>query len=189
MKVKILAALMVVMSVGTAGAIVDISAGPYLGMNVPVVNDQATSGSLWGLQAKVSVLHSVALGVHYSSSSLGEVEHTFFEGEPEEFTDTLDGGDVSSFGVDAYLGILSAAPGLKLYLMGSIASWKWEREYTDEVSETAFDVGLGAEWVLPLNIGIEGRGVFEFAPTDNSGSIKSVLWFVGANYHFGSLLK
>ena len=189
MKVKILAALILVMSASTAGAIVDISAGPYFGMNIPIVNDQATSGSLWGLQAKVSLLHSVAVGAHYSSSSLGEVEHTFFEGEPEEFTDTLEGGDISSFGFDAYFGILSGVPGLKLYLMGSVASWKWERDYADEVSETAFDVGAGAEWVLPFGLGIEGRGTFEFAPTDNEGSIKSFLWFVGANYHFGSLLK
>jgi hypothetical protein len=189
MKVKLLAALMLMMSVGTAGAIVDISAGPYFGMNIPIVNDQAESGALWGLQAKVSVLSFVAVGAHYSSSSFGEVEHTFFEGDSDEFTDTLEGGDLETYGLDAYVGFMNGFPGLKFYLVGSIESWKWTRDYTDEVSETAFSVGPGVEWLLPFGLGIEGRGVFEFAPTDNDGSIKNFFWFVGANYHFGSLLK
>jgi len=189
MKVRMLAALILMMSVGTAGAIIDISAGPYLGMNIPVYNDQATSGSLFGLQARVTLLSFLAVGAHYSSSSLGEVEHTFFEGEPEEFSDSIDGGDVSSFGIDAYLGLTGGVPGMKLFLVGSLGSWKWTRDYTDEVSETAFSVGPGLEWVLPFGLGVEGRGMFEVAPTDNGGSIKSFLWFVGANYHFGSLLK
>ena len=189
MKVRILAALILVMSVGTAGAIVDISAGPYFGMSIPIVNDQAESGRLFGLQAKVSLLSFVAVGAHYSSSSLGEVEHTFFEGETDEFTESIDGGDVSTFGVDAYVGFLSGVPGVKFYLMGSVESWKWKRDYTDDLSKTAFGVGPGLEVVLPVGIGLEGRGMFEVTPTDNGGSIKSFLWFVGANYHFGSLLK
>ncbi len=189
MKTQTLAALILVMSVGTAGAIVDISAGPYLGMNIPIVNDQAERGRLFGLQAKFSLLSFVAVGAHYSSSSLGEVEHTFFEGEPEEFTESIDGGDVSTFGIDAYVGLLSAVPGVKLYLMGSIGSWKWERDYADEVAKTVFGVGPGLELVLPFGVGLEGRGMLEIVPTENGGSIKSALWFVGANYHFGSLLK
>jgi hypothetical protein len=190
MKVKLLAAVILVMSVGTAGAIVDISAGPYIGMNIPVVNDQAKSGRLFGLQAKVSFLSFLAVGAHYSSSSLGEVEHTFFEGQTDyEFTESIDGGDITSFGFDAYLGMTGFTPGVKLYFVGSLGTWKWKRDYTDEVSETVFGVGPALEVVLPFNLGLEGRGMFEIAPTDGGGSVKSVVWFVGANYHFGSLLK
>jgi len=191
MKMKILSAvaLMLVMSVGTAGAIVDLSAGAYYGMDIPVVNDQATSGGMFGLQAKVSLLHSLGLGVYYSSSSLGEVEKTFFEGDPDEFTESIEGGDVTSYGLDAYLGVMSGVPGFKFYLVGSVGQWKWERDYTDEVSEVVWGIGPGMEFVLPFGLGIEGRGTFRIAPTDDDGSVKSFVWFVGANYHFGGLLK
>jgi hypothetical protein len=189
MKVRILAAVILVLSTGTAGAIVDISAGPYFGMDIPVANDQATSGGLFGIQAKVSFLSYLAAGAHFSSSSLGEVSHTFFEGQPEEFSESLDGGDVTSYGADLYLGTMTGLPGFKIYAVGSVASWKWERDYTEEVSEVAWAVGPGIELVLPFGLGVEGRGMFQISPTDNDGSVKSFVWFIGASYHFGSLLK
>jgi hypothetical protein len=189
MKVKLLAFLILAICVGNAGAVLDISAGPYFGMDIPVVNDRAGSGTLFGLQAKASLLSFLAVGAHFSSSSLGDVENTFFEGEPEEFTEALPGGDVKSFGVDAYLGLLTGVPGFKFYMVGSLGSWKWARDYSDDVSELAFGLGPGIELVLPMGLGIEGRGMFQVAPTDGGGSVKSFVWFVGANYHFFSLLK
>jgi hypothetical protein len=191
MRLRIIAAAALVLLVcaGTAGAIADISAGAYYGMDIPVVNDQATSGGLYGVQAKVSLLNSLGLGLYYTSSSLGEVERTFFEGEPEEYTDSLEGGDVSSYGLDAYFGTIGFAPGIKFYLVGSVGQWKWERNYTDEVSEIVWGLGGGAEFILPFGLGIEGRGTFRTVPTEGDGSIKSFVWWVGANYHFGGLLK
>ncbi|MBP2681186.1 MAG: hypothetical protein H6Q78_1049 [Candidatus Krumholzibacteriota bacterium] len=191
MRLRILAAgaLVLLACAGSAGAIVDISVGAYYGMDIPVVNDQATSGGMYGLQAKVSLLHSLGLGLYYTSSALGEVERTFFEGEPEEYTDSLEGGDVASYGLDAYFGTMSFVPGIKFYLVGSVGQWKWERDYTEEVSEIVWGLGGGAEFILPFGVGIEGRGTFRTVPTDNDGSIKSFVWWVGANYHFGGLLK
>jgi hypothetical protein len=189
MKVKLLVAFFLVACVGNAGAVLDISAGPYFGMDIPVVNDRATSGSLYGLQAKVSLLSYLALGASYSSSSLGDVENTFFEGDPDEFTESLPGGDVTAWGIDAYFGGMGGVPGFKLYIMGSVGGWTWERDFTDEVSEVAWRVGPGVEFVLPMGLGFEGRGMFQIAPTDGGGSIKSFVWFIGANYHFFSLLK
>ena len=191
MKLRILAtaAIVLLVGAGTVGAIVDISAGAYYGMDIPVVNDQATSGGMYGLQAKVSLINSLGLGLYYTSSSLGSVERIFFEGEPEEYTDSLEGGDVTSYGLDAYFGTMSFVPGIKFYLVGSVGQWKWERDYTEEVSEVVWGLGGGAEFLLPFGVGIEGRGTFRTVPTDGGGSLKSFVWFVGANYHFGGLLK
>jgi hypothetical protein len=190
MRVGLLLTLVLVLSAGTAGAIVDISAGLFGGMDVPTVNDQAESGALYGIQAKVTLLSYLALGAHYRTSSYGDVSETFFEGTDEEFISTVEGGSARSFGLDAYLGnTASIGGGVNVYLMGSVGSWKWTRDYTEDVSEIAFSFGPGVEVVLPFNVGIEGRALFQIVPTDNSGSIKSFIWFVGANYHFGSLLN
>jgi hypothetical protein len=189
MKVKLLAVVILATSVGTAGAVLDVSVGPYFGMDIPIANDAAKSGSLFGLQGKVSLLPYLAVGAYYSSSSLGDVDKTFFEGDPDQFTDTLPGGDVKSFGLDAYFGMFGGVPGFKLYVMGSVGNWKWQRDFTDDVSEVVWRIGPGAELVLPMGLGIEGRGMFQIAPTDGGGSVKSFLWFVGANYHFFSLFQ
>lgn len=190
MKVKLLVLVILTVSAGTAaGAILDVSVGPYYGMDIPVANDMATSGGLFGIQGRVSLTSFLGLGAYYSSSSLGDVENTFFQGDPDEFTDTLPGGDAKSFGVDAYLGMFAGVPGFKFYLMGSVGKWEWQRDYTDDVSEIAWRIGPGAEWVLPMGLGIEGRGMFQVVPLEDGGSVKSVLWFVGANYHFFSFFQ
>ncbi|UCH85262.1 MAG: hypothetical protein JSW50_06110 [Candidatus Latescibacterota bacterium] len=185
MRIYALAALIVLLTATTAGAVVDISIGAFGGMDIPTANDLATSGPLYGIQGKVGFTQFIAVGVFYRASSYGDVEETFFEGEPEEHTATIPGGDGTSFGADVYLGRISGMPGANFYLYGSIGSYKWTRDNLADVSELAYGMGLGVEVVLPFKLGIEGRGVFQVAPTENDGSLKSFIWFIGANYHFG----
>ena len=185
MRIHALVALIVLLSATSAGAIVDFSLGAFGGMDIPVTNDVAQSGPLFGIQGKVSFTPFLAVGAFYRAASYGDVEGTFFEGTDDEFTSSIPGGDGKSFGVDAYFGRVSGMPGANFYLYGSIGSYKWTRDNVEDVSELAFGLGLGAEVVLPFKLGIEGRGIFQVVPTENSGSVKSFLWFIGANYHFG----
>ena len=94
-----------------------------------------------------------------------------------------------TFGLDAYLGTTGAIGGVNVYLVGSIGTWTWKTDYRDDISEIVFSVGPGVELTLPFGLGIEGRGMFQVVPTDGDGSIKSFLWFIGANYHFGNLIN
>ncbi len=185
MRLNVLVALIVLLSATSAGAIVDLSVGALGGMDIPVANDEVKSGPLFGVQGRVGFTPFFAVGAFFRASSYGDMEATFFEGEPEEFTSSISGGSAKSFGVDAYFGRVSGMAGANFYLYGSIGSYKWTRDNRDDISKVAYGMGLGAEVVLPFKLGVEGRAVFQVAPTDNSGSLKSVLWFIGANYHFG----
>ncbi|MEJ2722238.1 MAG: hypothetical protein P8181_14050 [bacterium] len=185
MRLNVLVVVILLLSATSAGAIVDLSIGAYGGMDIPVVNDEIKNGPLFGLQGRVGFLSFLAAGAYYRSSSYGDMDGTFFEGDPDEFTSSISGGNANSFGVDAYFGRVSGTSGLNFYLYGSISSYRWSRDDREDISKAAYGVGLGAEVVLPFKLGIEGRGVFRVVPTDNSGSLKSVLWFIGANYHFG----
>jgi hypothetical protein len=186
MRIHALVALITLLTASTAAAgVVDISVGAFGGMDIPTANDLATSGPLYGLQGKVSFTDFVAVGAFYRASSYGDIEETFLEGTPEEFTETIPGGDSQSFGIDAYFGRVSGMPGANFYLYGSFGSFKWTRDNVEDVSEIAWGLGLGAEVVLPFKLGIEGRGIFQTVPTDGGGSVKSFIWFIGANYHFG----
>ncbi|UCG52570.1 MAG: hypothetical protein JSW58_03195 [Candidatus Latescibacterota bacterium] len=189
MKIKVIAALFVLISASTAGAVVDIAVGGYGGMDIPVANDEAKSGTLFGVHARASVLSFLAVGGYFRSSSFGDPEQTFFEGLPDEFTSSIDGGGVKSFGAEAYVGKVGGTPGVNVFFYGSVGSYKWTRDNRDDISKVAWSVGPGLEIVFPFGLGVEGRGLFQIAPTDNSGSLKSVVWFVGANYHFGLPLK
>lgn len=185
MRIGLIAVVLIGLSACQAGAIGDISVGPFFGMSIPVVNDDAESGPLYGIQARVGIFSFVALGVHFQGVNYNDPELAFFQGTPNEFTGQKDGGDATSFGVDAYLGSFTGAPGVKFYLVGSVGSYSWDRSYTDEVSEIMYGVGPGLEFAFPFNLGIEGRGMFEIVPKGNDATYKNVNWFVAVNYHFG----
>jgi hypothetical protein len=158
-------------------------------MDIPLVNEEAGSGSLYGIQGRVTVLSWLGLGAHYQSSTYGDITATFLEGTPLEFESTLDGGETTSYGLDAYLGNTGSIGGVNVFLVGSIGNWTWKTDYRDDISEMVFSVGPGIEVTFPFGLGLEGRGMFQIVPTDNDGSYKSFLWFIGANYHFGNLIN
>jgi len=183
MKAKLIVMLAMLILTPAAFAITDIAVGPYCGMAIPVVNESAESGMMYGIQAKVSLIPMLSIGGHYSSRNYGNPTIIAFEGTEYETEMESDGGSMTYYGIDAYLGN-SGGTGANLYAMGSFGSYKWERDDTEDISKTAFAAGLGIEYVLPMKIGIDARALMEFASNDDS-TYKSFLWFVGLNYHFG----
>jgi hypothetical protein len=179
MKTKVVILLIVLTMASTAMAIGDISIGPFYGMTIPIANDDIKSGGLFGIQAKFSPAPFFAAGLHFQSRKFGDPSEEFLHG-----TDTKDGGKLSSFGMDAYIGKTSGI-GPNFYFMASFGSYKWKRDNQEDISKMAYAFGPGMEIVLPMNLGIEGRGMLEIVPTGDKGSWKSFMWFIGLNYHFG----
>ena len=180
-KLKVLLLIFVLASFPKAQR--DIAVGPYYGMAMPIVNDAAKSGMMFGIQGKVALIPMLSLGLHYSSRSYGNPSIIFHEGQPSELELEIDGGNVSAFGADLYLGKSGGLPGINFFMMGSFSTFKWTRDDYEDVSETAFLFGPGLEIVLPMKLGIEGRAMLEVASTGNDATYKAGLFFIGINYH------
>jgi hypothetical protein len=179
MKTKVAVLLIILAMTTSAMALGDLSIGPFFGMNIPIANKDAKSGSMSGFQAKFSPITFVAGGLHFQSRNFGDPSKEFFYG-----SDTKDGGKISSIGFDLYLGKTSGV-GPNFYFIGSVGSYKWKRDNQSDISKTSYSFGPGLEIVLPVKIGIEGRALLEIVPTGEKGSWKNFVWFIGANYHFG----
>lgn len=177
---KIVIVLFLICMAGTAQALSDISLGVFGGANFPVVQDDAKSGSGFGLKAKFSPAPMIAGDIFFESRSFGDPELTI-AGQ----TMTTDGGKVTSFGVEALIGNTGGGLGPHFYWALGISSYKWTRDGYEDLSKVGYHLGPGFEFVVPANIGIEFRGKFEIVPTDGGGSRKNALLFVGANYHIG----
>ena len=179
MKSKLLVFLILVLAAPSAFAIGDFAFGPMYGMAIPVANDAAKSGMMYGFQARLSIVPMLALGGHFHSRSYGNptIESELL-GELE-----FDGGTVSSFGINAFLGKVGGTVGPNFYLAASFGTFKWKRDIIEEVSETALTLGPGLEIVLPMQLGIEARAMFEIASTGNDATFKAVMAYIGVNYH------
>jgi len=160
-------------------------------MNIPVANDDAELGPLFGVQARLAFWEFLAIGAHYQGSNWGDPSQIFFEDQPNQFESSKDGGTVQSFGGDLYLGRVGGG-GFNFFLVGSIGTFDWSRDQGD-ISKMLYAAGLGFEINLPIHLGVEFRTMFEVSPYDDNnidgggGSYKNVNWFIGGNYHFGTL--
>ena len=158
----------------------DISVGAFGGLNYPIVQDDAGSGSDFGIKAKFSPIPMIAASAFFESRSIGDVTFNDFGSD-----ETIGGGKVTSFGIEALLGNTGGGPGPHFYWAVGISSYKWTRDNWEDVSKVGYHIGPGIEMILPSNIGLEVRAKFELGPTDGEGARKNGIILVGANYHIG----
>jgi hypothetical protein len=158
----------------------DVSVGAFGGLNIPIVQEDAGSGTDFGVKAKFSPMPMIAGAAFFEARTFGDASFTL--GNTEY---TTPGGNVTSFGVEALIGNTGGGPGPHFYWAVGISSYKWTRDNWEDVSKVGYHVGPGIEIVLPAKIGIEVRGKFELVPTEGDGSRKNALLLVGANYHIG----
>ena len=183
MRLRLSIALVLLLAATSASA-TEFVLGPYFGQTIPVANEEAEAGGLWGVQGRAYPLSFIGIGARYTGASYGSIENTFFQGTPNETTFELDGGDVTMFTGDLYLGRNDMLPGINVFLMGSAGVFKWKRTNREDVSEFMWSAGLVLEVVIPYNIGIEGRALFDAVPKADEGSYKAFSYSLGINYHF-----
>ena len=162
---------------GAAGA-ASVGFGVFGGTSVPVVQDDARAGAVYGLRLPVDVVPMLRLEPYWSRAALGDVEETF-AGLPY----TRDGGEISAFGLNV---MLAAGGPLRFYPFAGIGSYELTRAATDDRTEVGYDAGLGLG-LSPLP-GLEAdlRAEFVVIPFDET-SRKFVNVTLGASYHFLNL--
>lgn len=122
------------------------------GVSIPIVNDMAEQGTQFGIRVPVGVLPWLAVEPFWATSGMGEVEETFGGSSY-----TRDGGDVTSFGVNARLFGASAGT-VRFYPFIGLASNKITREGSDDVSEMGYQGGLGIGFTPMPKFSIDLRG-------------------------------
>jgi len=153
---------------GSAGA-ADFGIGAFGGVSIPVLNDLAKQGPVFGVRVPANLLPLLTVEPYFSTSTLGNVEDSF--GTPTTYT--RDGGKVTGFGVNAL--VTFGAATLKLYPFAGVGSYKVTREGSEDVSEIGynFGLGLGVSPVPKLTVHVRG-GLDMVATGDTSQKFATV---------------
>jgi outer membrane protein with beta-barrel domain len=130
-------ALALVLVPRSAGAF-GIGIGAYGGSSSPISQDDVKTGGTYGVRLPISIIPLVSVEPYWGESKLGDGETTV-----GGVTTSVDGFDVSSFGVNAMLGSLLGAPGIKFYPYVGIASSKFSRSGSADITKTSYNFGLG----------------------------------------------
>lgn len=165
--------LLALVTITGVAAAADIGVGAYGGVNIPVLNDLSEQGSEFGARIPVKLSSMFTVEPFYGSSSLGDVDETF-----GTTTYTRDGGDLTSFGVNA---LLTFGQAFQFFPFAGIGSYKIEREGVEEISEMGWSFGLGLGFAPSPKLNLNVRGELDMVVTDET-SQKFGKVTVGAAY-------
>ena len=155
--------------------------GAFGGLNIPVAQDDAGSGSLFGIRLQAQPTPLIRFEPFVSFVKNGDYDLIGIGG-----TSTLDGGKLTVFGINGILGTPMGGPGIGVGLVGGISSYKLKVDHYDDLTRVGYsggiDIGLG---LIGVPVRLNGRGEFVMVPLDGGGSRKFIFATVGAAYSFG----
>jgi opacity protein-like surface antigen len=171
----LLVALVALPGVALAGT---IGLGAFGGITIPVVQDDAEQGSVFGLRAPVSLVPLLTVEPYFAKSGLGDTKSTI-AGIPY----TLDGLDLQSFGANV---MLTMGGPISFYPFLGISSNSVKRGSGDSQSFTGYQGGLGLAMSPVPKLSVHLRGELQ-AIVDGSTSRKFGNVTLGASYSLFSM--
>jgi len=171
-----LALLLLATTAGAASA-GSIGLGAFAGMSFPVVQEDVSQGSLFGLRAPVQLIPLVTVEPYWASSSLGDKDEDI-----GGVTYTREGFDASAFGLNA---MLTMGGPVQFYPFVGVGSTKLERTGSD-LSLTTYNAGLGLGIAPMPRLTVHVRGELQIA-VDGDASRKFGNVSVGASYALFSM--
>lgn len=136
---------------------ITIGAGAFGGYAVPVIQDDAGSGVMFGVRVPVSVSSLLTVEPYYMTSSLDEVTE-----ELGGIEYTRDGFDMRSYGANVILF------GGRFYPFVGLGSYSLEREGSEDIDEMGWNFGLGIGLPVASKLRLDIRGELDMIVTDES---------------------
>ncbi|MFI5371887.1 MAG: outer membrane beta-barrel protein [Candidatus Eisenbacteria bacterium] len=177
-RIPILIALILalVTTAATAGTI-QLGAGVYGGVSVPVLNDLSKQGTQFGVRVPVALSGLVTLEPYYTQASLGDATQTV-----AGIDYTRDGGDLKNFGVNA---LFTFGTSFSFYPWIGIGSYQITRSGADDINKMGYQGGLGFGIRLVPKLVLHIRGGLDVVST-NGTSQKFAEANAGVSYAFTS---
>jgi hypothetical protein len=162
----------------TAAQARGIGIGAFGGTSIPIANDLAKSGSVFGIRVPVSLLPLLTVEPYASFSSLGDAEETF-----SGVSYTRDGGKNNGFGANV---LVTFGGPVKLFPIVGLGSYKIERDGSEDISDVGYNFGLGLGFAPIPNLELSVRGELNAVVTDATAR-KAANVTVGAHYNVFTL--
>jgi len=178
-KVVIAIGLILIFMSGAQAQGIKIGAGVFGGMNIPIIQDDQSSGTAFGLRGRISLKPIFVLEPNIMFGKWGE------PGEVDGFDLGIDGSKVTYFGLDVTIGGAPGKPGIKPFGFVGAGFYSIKNDDTGyDESKLGFDGGLGIMIGAMPYLDIDVRGTFMIAPQEE-GAKKAALVTGGLTYYFG----
>lgn len=161
---------------------VDVAVGAFGGYNIPIIQDDAGGGVLYGAKAKISGLAMFVLEPTITMITVGDKENE----DDLIGTFTQEGGSITSMELNVTTGSYRTLPGLGFYGIGGIGMYSMSSDvpYKDDESRLGFSFGTGIVTKVAAQIDFDVNARLIFITEDGGGSRSSAGISAGLNYYF-----
>jgi Outer membrane protein beta-barrel domain len=185
-KIILVIGILLILTTAVNAQSLKLSAGVFGGVSVPVLQDDQSQGTVFGIMARYNLLSIFQIEPYISFGKWGSpdpIESDEPGGVPYDLG--IDGSKVTSFGFDVLIGGAPGAPGLKPTFIGGIGYYKIKNDDTGyEESKMGFAAGLGLNLGFIPKFDIDIRAKAIIIPQEE-GSKKAVNITAGLLYNFG----
>jgi hypothetical protein len=157
------------------------SIGGFAGLNLPLAQDDAKSGALFGAKGRILLLPFLGLEPNFSFAQYGGKDVDDVRGK----SFAQEGGDITSFGADVVLGSLSAMGKIKVYGLAGMNYNTYKREELEDESGLGLAFGPGFEFFPTEILSLEIRAKYHAIKVGEGGRVHLEV-SGGINYYFGS---
>lgn len=175
----VLAALLVgAAGVAEAGSSVRLGVGAFGVYGIPLVQEDAGAGPLYGAKVRADMIGPLGLEAAYTSFQEGDV--TFpIQGR----TQTIAGGTQNAITLNAVLGGPSI-PGFGIYLTGGVGTYTLTKDNREDLTPIGFNGGLGIEMRTLSGVSLDISGRLHAVMPEDGGTRKFAALMAGVNYYF-----
>lgn len=156
-----------------------IGVGGFLGMNIPIAQEDASTNSLFGIKARMNLIPRLGAEVFFTKLNQGDSSVEVWGKDMSR-----DGGSINSFGLNLVVGSMSTDVGAHFHIAGGIGSYSLSKEGVPDQSRWGYNFGPEVEIGLG-SVSIEISSKAHIIPLEGGGSRKSVGLSGGLNYYFG----
>jgi opacity protein-like surface antigen len=158
-----------------------IGVGALAGVNIPIVQDDAGSGFLYGAKLRIGATPFLALEPTLIFFEQGDVA---VEVGGEEVD--LDGGKSTALGINLIIGSVGPPAGLRFHGIVGLASHAMKQEGTEDESRFALTFGPGLEVQVGEKLALDFEVLLHMISLADGGARKNLGLSGGLIYYVGN---
>ena len=180
MKIRLIGLLVAALVLGMASSSLAAGwgVGGFAGVSIPIVQDDAENGKVYGGRLKLSLGGILGLEPNFTYTQDGDWE---IDGVDETFK----GSKFTSVGVNLLIGASGPVTAIRFFSFVGAKYYSVDNDSPETDSRLGWNGGVGIEFGAG-NLGFEGRGGFELMTLDDGGSRKWAHVTGGINIYFGA---
>ena len=174
---KLLIMSLLAMVISSPAYALKLGIGAFGGVNIPIVQEDQGSGTVFGLKGKLNLLPGVSLEPNLNFAKFGDATL--------DFGATREGSKMTSYGIDAVIGAGMGTVGFKMYGLLGGGFFNTTRDSDEDATKFGWSTGLGFEIGVSPTLGLDIRGKLNVINSEGGGTKKSAAVTGGLNYYIG----